>query len=161
MNFIIPQNATVVSAYVGLISLTLTGLTFVLAILIFREAKKIREIEWISTTNAAWNDFNKLILTDTNHKEWMEFLTTETAEYDQYDPAKRINWILYCYLNILVSSMHAEKSRHRSKTFYGDILNAEIKVLKKRRDYILRFMEINGYDKDFITLYRRSSQIAA
>jgi hypothetical protein len=152
---ITPQNAMVISASAACMSLVLPSLTFVFAVFIFREAKRIREIEWITSTNSAWNDFNKLVLTDPNHKEWVEFLTTDSSDYDKYEPFKRVNWILFNYLNVLVSTMHSAKAKHKNKSYFDEILQAEFRLMNKRQNYVSQFLEQTGYDPEFIAMYRR------
>jgi hypothetical protein len=150
ISFIDPQIAPLISASASVVSTALSICTVVLAVLVFREARRIRQVEWINTINSAWNDFNKIVLDKENHKEWTSFLAPDNRNFETFQFENRVNWILYTYLNILVTSMHAMRMKASRRDFLERTLVAEFEILFPRRSYVLEFFRCGGYDQ-FLT----------
>ena len=148
-------NPPTISALANSISAFASVVTASLAFLVFREARRIRRLDWISNANLIWNDFNKVMLQNENDRKlWMDFLFADDDRYDDYRFENRVNWIIFCHLNILVTSMHISKER-RDDVFFKKILEAEFHVLWKRRKYISALMESTGYDPAIRIYFRR------
>lgn len=149
------MTASLISTSASVISAVVSSCTAVLAFLVFREARHIRQLEWINTTNSVWNDFNRMILEGENHKQWIEFLQEDgNSEYEAFKFTYRINWILYTYLNVLVSSTHAMQLKPSRIVFFREILAAEFRILWHRRAYVSEFMDTCGYDPMLKSYFR-------
>jgi hypothetical protein len=139
-------SAPVISALASSIAALASIVTAILALLVFREARKIRRLEWISQANLIWNDFNKILLQNEDIRRlWIEFLSADEEVHGDYKFENKVNWIIFCHLNILVTSIYTRKQR-RGDVFFKEILEAEFRILWKRRKYISELMESTGYD---------------
>jgi len=83
----------------------------------------------------------------------MEFLAADDESNDVYKLENRINWVIFCHLNILVTSIYTRK-QGRGDVFFKEILEAEFRILWKRRRYISTLMESTGYDPTMRKYFR-------
>ena len=132
--------------------------TACVALLVFREARRIRELDWINRTNMIWNDFNKILLEDEVRETWLDFLTADDDKYSGFKLANKVNWIAFYHLNVLVTSIHLREYMRRTDVFFKAVLEAEFQLLWKRRRYIQQLMDSTGYDSKIKRYFARYCQ---
>lgn len=154
VNLIDTSNAAIVSAWAEILGAAGSFATAFIALFVFREARRIGQLEWINNSNLIWNDFNKMLLERGFHKKWAEFFFDEKniPEFFQYH--REINWYIFCHLNILVTIIRTEKIRSYDDEYFRRILEAEFRLLYRRRYYVYSLMRETGYDPDLIRLFR-------
>jgi hypothetical protein len=120
--------------------------TALLAIVIFIQVRKIRQIEWLSKANESWNQFNNFLVTSSSAPLFESFVAGERAP--AHDISK-VRTIVFSYLNIIYSVATARKYGLVLPEFADAMLNTHYGILRNQKDFVRPLLVGRGYAKFF------------
>ena len=123
--------------------------TAVIAALVFVEARRIRQTEWLTRSVQMWQDFNEMLLTHDRADRWRAFLRGEVSEAD-FRPED--HYVLYSYLNIIYSEYRYVKRGLLDRGYAMESLRDNVRQVAEAGPYVIRFLRDTGYDNELVDI---------
>ncbi|HTK36717.1 MAG TPA: hypothetical protein VL358_15715 [Caulobacteraceae bacterium] len=121
--------------------------TALIALLIYLEAKRLRQIEWLAKSITNWQDFNKLLMDQAVATRWAAIREGQVA-WSQID--QRDRQIIYAFLNVLVFEFKAARTGVLSRSYADTSVSENIlyfhSLWPDLYDHLLR----DGWPTDFV-----------
>ena len=132
------------------------ALSACIAGLVLWQAVQIKHNQNVQKHNNTWNEFNKLILSEQNLSIFNDFIFENRPE--KYCPKNRVNWIIFCWMNVLEGIILDMKNNSMPFERGYDILIDQANLIKKRSSYMHDLMTDRGYGSELIKLFYSYSQ---
>lgn len=116
--------------------------TAVVAIVIFFQVRKIRQIEWLSKANESWNVFNNSLIAHGTVALFESFVNGRpVAEHDR----QRLQTVIFSYLNIIYTTAIAKKNGLVLDEFANSMLETHFAILRQQEHFVRPLLEHRGY----------------
>ena len=128
-------------------SVLMSLLSLCLSFIVFKRQMRHRRFELLRNLNADFQKFNQIIIDDD------DFIAIESKTHPYGDLSKEQTKKMYYYfmrLNLASLAFYGEKDGHMPKNEAEAILNNEIFLMMKDRDFIEKHVFVRGYNKRFI-----------
>lgn len=123
-----------------------------LAYLLYRMTDRITAGNTVRGLNESWHHFDGAMRIDENREVFNQFLSMTLTGAEAYlgKADKKIDYILYTYIDCLNNMYWAIRSQSVPRIYCVDSLRSSVSALYPRRDYVLPFMVANGYNAPFL-----------
>jgi len=123
--------------------------TFLVALLVFLEARKIRRTEGILRQNQAWNDFGNAVATLEDQAMERILLGREPA-----DPPRtaRESFLLMSFFNVVSSDYSAFRVGAIDPRYVVHSLTFAAEVVIRNQAWVFGFLNRHGYDAGFVRM---------
>lgn len=129
--------------------------TGVIAVLVFLEARRIQDTEWLTRSVQLWQGFNQILLTDDRAARWRSFLRGEVTEAD-FGPDD--HYVLYSYLNIIYTEYRYAKRGLLDRGYAMQSLQDNLRQVAKAGPYVIPVLRDTGYDNELVDIIEAVSE---
>ena len=120
--------------------------TFVVALLVFWEARSFRRSEGIFRQNTAWNDFGNAVA-ELHEGSRIGDLLMGKAVAGNLNP--REAFLLMSFFNVVSSEYNAFRAKAIDREYVIHSLTMTSRVVRSNRDWIFSFLRDYGYEESF------------
>ena len=125
-----------------------SGITTLIAVLVFLEARRIRKVDWLTKSILNWQNFNRMLL-DTKYSErWSEIISGDVAWNDLTQSDKMC---IYTFLNILVFEYKAKRSGLLARKYVNKSVGDNIRYFSGFWTDLKIHLSQDGWPEDFVS----------
>ena len=125
--------------------------TAIIAWLVFREARSIKQIQWLSNAADKWQDFNKFLVENECADRWEAILSGNDLDTPLSAKDKRM---LLMYFNIQMIEYKLIKKRIVPKSALA-AMRKEFAAFRKHSSFIGQLLEHGGYAPEYVKFVRQ------
>jgi hypothetical protein len=129
-----------------------SGGAVLVAVLVFREARSIRTMEWLSRSIQMWQSFNQMLLDEERAVRWRRLLdgSLPAAEIKMAD-----HYVLFTYVNIIFAEYQFARQKLINRDYALESVADNLKQLVPNGGFIIPLLRFTGYDNEFVDLIER------
>jgi hypothetical protein len=132
-----------------------TATTAVLALLVYLEARSIRQMEWLSRSVQMWQAFNQTLLDEERASRWRKLLAGRI-------PAEEIraadHYVLFSYVNIIFAEYQFARRKLINRDYALESVADNVKQLVPSSGFVVPLLRFTGYDNEFVDLVQQVAE---